>query len=56
MDPDANVKEQWAILAGLYSIDAKNRLLELRQALLQWTGFSPSENAPSYIDVKMWMK
>lgn len=56
MDPEANVKEQWAILAELYSDDAKERLLELREALSQWTGFSPSENAPSYIDVKMWMK
>lgn len=56
MDPDANVKEQWQILAGLYSDDAKERLLELREALSKWTGFSPSENAPSFLDVKVWMK
>lgn len=56
MDPNANVKEQWQILAGLYSDDAKERLLELREALSKWTGFSPSENAPSFLDVKVWMK
>lgn len=56
MDPYANVSEQWRILAGLYSDDAKERLLELREALSKWTGFSPSENAPSFLDVKMWMK
>lgn len=56
MDPYANVSEQWRILAGRHSDDAKERLLELREALSKWTGFSPSENAPSFLDVKMWMK
>ena len=61
MDPNANVAEQWAILADAERHtsqdsfqDANDVLMELREALMEWYrkgGFKPDRKAPSTIEI-----